>query len=86
MEEKGEKNGYICIFKRKKIMEKAGYVLLAIVALVWLGIIIIGMVEAWPWGIVGFLVLAGIGLLFAKVVKERLENKEDDYYSKNIDK
>jgi hypothetical protein len=44
------------------------------------------MVEAWPWGIVGFLVLAGIGLLFAKVVKERLENEEDDYYSKNIDK
>ncbi len=63
-------------------MEKAGYIILAIVALVWLTIVIFGMVETWPWGIVGFLVLIGIGLLFAQVVKERLENKEDDYYSK----
>ena len=55
-------------------------------ALVWLTIVIFGMVEAWPWGIVGFLVLIGIGLLFAQVVKERLENEEDDYYSKNVDK
>ncbi len=67
-------------------MEKAGYIILAIVALVWLTIVIFGMVEAWPWGIVGFLVLIGIGLLFAQVVKERLENEEDDYYSKNVDK
>jgi F0F1-type ATP synthase assembly protein I len=67
-------------------MEKAGYVVLAIVAIVWLSIVIFGMVEAWPWGIVGFMVLAGIGLLFAQVVKERLENEEDDYYSKNVDK
>jgi membrane protein implicated in regulation of membrane protease activity len=71
---------------KEKTMEKAGYILLAVVALVWLGILILGMIEAWPWGIVGFLVLAGIGLLFAKVVRERLENEEDDYYSKNIDK
>jgi F0F1-type ATP synthase assembly protein I len=67
-------------------MEKAGYIILAIVALVWLTIVIFGLVEAWPWGIVGLLVLIGIGLLFVQVVKERLENEEDDYYSKNVDK
>ncbi len=66
-------------------MEKAGYIILAVVALVWLGVILFGMIEAWPWGIVGFLVLTGLGLLFAQVVKDRLKNKEDDYYSKNVD-
>ncbi|MCD6201658.1 MAG: hypothetical protein J7K46_07610 [Bacteroidales bacterium] len=66
-------------------MEKAGYILLGVVALVWLGVILFGMIEAWPWGLVGFLVLIGLGLLFAQVVKDRLKNKEDDYYSKNVD-
>ena len=65
-------------------MEKAGYIILAIVALVWLGIILFGMIEAWPWGIIGFFVLIGFGLLFAQVIKDRLKNKEDDYYSKNV--
>jgi len=67
-------------------MEKAGYIILSIVALGWLGFIIFGMVKAFPYGIVGFVVLIGLGLLFAKVVQDRLENKEDDYYSKNVDK
>ncbi|NOY36389.1 MAG: hypothetical protein GXO83_02315 [Chlorobi bacterium] len=66
-------------------MEKVGYILLAIVAAAWLIVILVGMVAAWPYGIVGFVILAGLGLLFAQVVKERLENKEDDYYSKNVD-
>jgi len=66
-------------------MEKAGYILLGVVALVWLGVIPFGMIEAWPWGLIGFLVLIGPGLLFAQVVKDRLKNKEDDYYSKNAD-
>lgn len=65
-------------------MEKIGYVLLSVVALAWLIVILVGMVAAWPYGIVGFVVLIGLGFLFAQVVKERLENKEDDYYSKNV--
>ena len=67
-------------------MEKAGYILLSIVALGWLGVVIFGMVAAFPFGIIGFVVLIGLGLLFAKVVQDRLESKEDDYYSKNVDK
>lgn len=66
-------------------MEKLGYILLGIVAVAWLIVILVGMVTAWPYGIVGFVVLAGLGLLFAQVVKERIENEEDDYYSKNVD-
>ena len=67
-------------------MEKAGYIILAIVAIGWITAIFIGIVVAFPFGLVGLLVIIGIGLLFAKVVKDRLANKEDDYYSKNVDK
>ncbi|MGR8934926.1 MAG: hypothetical protein ACU837_11135 [Gammaproteobacteria bacterium] len=67
-------------------MENIGYVLLAIVAAVWLIAVLAGMIAAFPLGIIGLLALGGIGLLFAKVVKERLANKEDDYYSKHVDK
>ena len=66
-------------------MEKIGYILLSVVAIAWLIVILVGMVAAWPYGIVGFVVLIGLGFLFAQVVKERLENKEDDYYSKNVE-
>ena len=45
-----------------------------------------GMVAAFPVGLVGLVVLAGIGFLFAHVVKTRVESDDDDYYSKRIDK
>ena len=67
-------------------MEKAGYVLLIIVLLVWIGAIFMGMISAFPVGLIGIVALLGFGILFIKVLKERLESKEDDYYSKNIDK
>lgn len=67
-------------------MEKAGYIILSVVALGWLGVIIFGMIAAFPYGLIGFIVLIGFGLLFAKVVQDRVESKEDDYYSKNVDK
>ena len=67
-------------------MEKIGYILLAIVAGCWVIAMIAGMIVAFPVGIIGFIAIIGIGLLFVKVVRERLANKEDDYYSKNIEK
>ncbi len=67
-------------------MEKIAYVLLGIVAVVWLVAILIGFVAAFPFGLIGFVALGGFALLFAKVIKDRMDNKEDDYYSKNIDK
>ena len=67
-------------------MEKIGYILLSIVAICWLIAMFAGMIAAFPVGIIGLLAIVGIGFLFAKVVKERLANKEDDYYSKNVDK
>ncbi len=67
-------------------MEKAGYVFLALVAIVWLGAILTGLVLAWPYGIIGLVGITGIGLLLIKVLSDRLKNKEDDHYSKNVDK
>ncbi len=67
-------------------MEYVGYVLLAVVAIVWFVVVVIGMVAAFPYGLIGFVALGGIGLLFAKVVKDRMESEEDDFYSNNVDK
>jgi len=66
-------------------MEYIGYVLLAIVALVWIVALFIGLIAAFPYGIIGLVAIIGIGFLFAKVIKDRLENKEDDHYSDNIE-
>lgn len=67
-------------------MEFIGYALLAIVALCWLIAMLVGMIAAFPFGLIGLVGILGIGFLLAKVVKDRLESKEDDYYSKNVDK
>jgi len=71
-------------------MEKTAYILLSIVALCWLIAIIIGVyfgiIAFFPFGLIGLLVFTAFGLLFIKVIKERIKSKEDDYYSKKIDK
>ena len=39
------------------------------------------------WWIVGtLLVFLGLSFLLVKVIKERLQNKEDDYYAQKVDK
>ena len=67
-------------------MENIGYLLLGIVAVCWIVGIIIGVVVAFPIGIIGLIAILGIGFLFAKVIKDRLENKEDDHYSDTVNK
>ena len=67
-------------------MENIGYILLGIVAVCWIAAVIIGVVVAFPFGLIGLIAIIGIGFLFAKVVKDRIENKEDDHYTKNVKK
>lgn len=67
-------------------MENIGYVLLSIVAICWLVAIFVGMIAAFPFGIIGLIGIIGLGFLLAKVIKDRLSNKEDDYYSDKVDK
>ncbi|MEZ5576342.1 MAG: hypothetical protein R3F44_12205 [Candidatus Competibacteraceae bacterium] len=68
--------------KQIMLLWKNRFILLAIVAGCWLIAIIAGMIAAFPVSIIGFVAIIGIGLLFAKVIRERLANKEDNYYSK----
>ncbi|MBU0517789.1 hypothetical protein KJ564_02480 [bacterium] len=67
-------------------MEKIGYILLGIVAVIWIFAMIAGMIVAFPFGLIGLIAIVGVGFLFIKVLADRLGNKEDDYYSKNVDK
>jgi hypothetical protein len=67
-------------------MENIGYILLAIVAVCWLIAMVAGMIAAFPVGIIGLVALTGLGCLFARVLKDRLANKEDDHYSKTIER
>ncbi|MBT8443223.1 MAG: hypothetical protein HKN81_11640 [Gammaproteobacteria bacterium] len=66
--------------------EKIGYAILAVVAACWLAAVLYGVIAALPYGLVGLAAITGIGVLFIKVIRDRLANKEDDYYSKNVDR
>lgn len=65
-------------------MEKTAYIILSVAAIIWVLFIFIGLVKLFPAGFLGLLVLIAIGLLLFKAIKDRLKNKEDDYYSKNV--
>ena len=67
-------------------LEKIGYAFLAVVAACWLTAVVFGAIAALPYGLVGLLGIVGIGVLFIKVLRDRLRNKEDDYYSKHVDR
>ena len=67
-------------------MENIGYILLGIIAVCWLIAMVVGMIAAFPVGGIGLIAIVGIGFLFAKVLKDRLANKEDDHYSKTVEK
>ena len=66
--------------------EKVGYTCLGVVAVLYALAMLVGIIAAFPFGLIGLLVVIGVGVLFVKVLKERLGNKEDDYYSKNVEK
>ena len=66
--------------------EKIGYTLLSLLAVLWLIAILTGLIIAFPFGLLGLAALVGIGALLMKVCRERLTNKEDDYYAKNVEK
>ncbi|NNE91951.1 MAG: hypothetical protein HKN23_09920 [Verrucomicrobiales bacterium] len=66
-------------------MSNFAAVLFAVIVLGYLGFLIFGMIQLLPWGLIGLGILAGFGILFFGVLKDRIGNKEDDYYDKNVD-
>ena len=67
-------------------LETLGYVLLGLVAVLWLVAMLAGLVAAFPYGLLGLVLFAGVGLLLIKVLRERLRNKEDAHYADNVEK
>lgn len=67
-------------------MEYMAYFLLALVAAGWLIVVFMGVIVAFPLGIIGLIAIIGIGLLFAKALSDRVNNREDDHYDKTVDK
>ncbi len=66
-------------------MEKTAYIILGIIALGWAMAILFGLVVAFPVGLIGLAVIVAIGLLFIRVLLDRIGCAEDDYYDKNVD-
>ena len=67
-------------------LETLGYLLLGLVAAVWLVAMVAGLVAAFPYGLIGLVLFAGFGLLLLKVLRERLRNRDDDYYADKVEK
>ena len=67
-------------------VEKLGYAILLVLALAWVAAFVAGMVAALPYGLLGLAGIGAIAILFAKVVRDRAANSEDDYYSRNVEK
>jgi hypothetical protein len=66
--------------------EKIGYTCLGLVAVCYLLAMFVGVVAAFPFGLLILLGIVGVGALLIKVLKERLASTEDDYYDKNVEK
>jgi hypothetical protein len=59
--------------------EKVGYACLGLVALCYLLAMFIGVIAAFPFGLLILIGIVGVGALLIKVFKERLASTEDDY-------
>tara|TARA_Y100000389_G_scaffold66725_2_gene62922 strand:- start:3729 stop:3932 length:204 start_codon:yes stop_codon:yes gene_type:complete len=67
-------------------MEKLGYILISSFYLYGSYLAIKNIDFFSIEGLLFFLIYTGTFLLFLKVLRERLNNKEDDYYSKEVHK
>jgi len=67
-------------------LEKIGYICLSLLAILYGAAMLFGMIASFPLGLIGLVAIIGFGALFIKVLKERLNSREDDHYSKNVEK
>ena len=67
-------------------MKIVGYVLLSLATVAWLVLMVVGMIHIFPVGLIGIVALVGLAFLLGHVVKTRVQNKEDEYYIKNVEK
>ncbi|MCD6098999.1 MAG: hypothetical protein J7K33_00290 [Candidatus Marinimicrobia bacterium] len=65
-------------------MEKIAYAILLIVLISLVIAMLAGLITLLPYGLPALVLITGFGLLFTKALKEHLQSKEDNYYSKNV--
>ena len=69
-------------------METIGYILLTIAAVAYTITMVSSIINIMtlPWEMIVLIIalILGFGILFIKILKERIDNKEDIYYSKNV--
>lgn len=65
-------------------LDQIALIFTIIISLSWFGIIITGAIAALPFGLPILFIFAIFGYLLICVIKQRLDNKEDDHYERNI--
>lgn len=60
--------------------------MVVVFVVLWLGAAVTGLMTAVPFGWLGLIPIALVGGVVVTVIYQRLTNKEDDYYEKNVDR
>ena len=66
------------------MLEKIAYVLLGSFVVFCVLAYLAGAIVAFPWGLIYAVPLVALILLLVKAIRDRLENKEDDFYDQHI--
>ena len=61
-------------------------ILVCIAAGLWALGMIAGMIAAFPFGLPALAIAGVVGYVAYRVIRDRLNNAEDDYYENNVDK
>lgn len=67
-------------------LDKLALICVVILAAIWCVALLTSAVAVLPYGLIILAVLCVGGYFVYRVIRDRLENKEDDYYEKNVDK
>ena len=55
-------------------------------AAAWALLMLVGMLALFPVGLIGLAIYGVAGFFLYRVMRERLANREDDYYDRNVDR
>jgi len=67
-------------------LDQIALIIVVAMAVAWLVVFAGGMMQIMPYGFIVLIPLALFLWIVVRIVQQRLKNKEDDYYHKNIDK
>jgi hypothetical protein len=66
--------------------DKLALILVVAAGAVWAIVMFAGLVATLPFGLPLLIVFLAVGYIIYRVVRDRLDNEEDDYYENNIEK